>query len=81
MAKTPSPIYAHDCDVCKFLGHLDDGKDALADLYFCDETGMPTVIARFGKGSDYVSGIEFVGKVGSITEAYRRAIELGFVRR
>jgi len=43
--------YIHNCDGCKFLGHL-----LGHDLYFCNKS-LDTVILRFGNNPpDYLSG-------------------------
>lgn len=48
------PRYTHDCDSCTCLGQLGNH-----DLYYCDQSGRPTVIARWGDdGPQYVSGTE-----------------------
>lgn len=45
--------YKHDCETCKFLGHYNE-----YDLYYCSQTGLPTVIARYGDdGPEYTSGM------------------------
>jgi hypothetical protein len=61
--------FKHDCEHCHFLGNvLAGGKEV--DLYFCNQAGMPTVIARYSdEGSDYASGMPFGHPVdGSIAE-------------
>jgi len=64
------PRYCHDCLECAFLGRFRD-----ADLYFCNQHGlpMPTVIARFGGASDYVSGLAFADDEPHLREARARA--------
>lgn len=49
----PGPArYAHDCTACVSLGALGD-----YDLYRCSQSGLPTVVARFGDdGPEYLSG-------------------------
>lgn len=58
MAKySDSPVYWHDCDSCKFLGHLLD-----YDMYFCSgaTVATSTIILRYSnEGADYSSGIDF----------------------
>lgn len=45
--------FQHDCDDCISLGTSEE-----FDLYFCDQCGTSTVIARFGDGgSEYLSGM------------------------
>ena len=47
--------YKHDCEACVPLGEHD-----YADLYYCDQHGIPTLIARYSdEGYDYISGLEF----------------------
>lgn len=47
--------YQHDCNHCVPLGQYQEN-----DLYYCDQHGMPTVIARYGNdGPDYTSGMGF----------------------
>lgn len=41
-----------DCSGCRFLGYYNGH-----DLYFCTQGQLPTVIARYGEGSDYISGL------------------------
>jgi hypothetical protein len=65
--------YEHDCDQCKPLGAHDE-----FDLYFCEQHGMPTVIARFGADGDYLSGMCFATD-GPLKEAKTRAIVAGFL--
>lgn len=49
----PPPRYEHDGEESTYLGRYDQ-----FDLYFDPQTGLfPTVIARHGDGSQYVSGI------------------------
>jgi hypothetical protein len=67
------PRYEHDCESCLYLGR--EGK---YDLYYCP-TG-PTVVARSSsEGGDYLSGLSFVGRSAPLTEAFRRAEQLGLV--
>ena len=81
------PQYIHNCDSCKYLGRYefkceyecgcDPGKDA--DLYYCPQGGLPTVIARYSDyGPDYVSGL--FADLLILKEAYRRAVEAGFLK-
>lgn len=68
--------YTHDCDKCVSLG-----QDGNADLYFCEQMGMPTVIARFSnEGGDYISGLAFAEHDRHIREAKLRAIEKGLIK-
>jgi hypothetical protein len=49
--------YGHDCETCQYLGHYEG-----CDLYYCAQgiypTSLPTVIARFGSGPGYISGMQ-----------------------
>lgn len=61
------PPYETTC--CTFLGHFEGH-----DLYCCPDE--PTVIARYGnEGSQYKSGISFIGRDPHLGEAHRRAVE------
>lgn len=69
------PIYTHDCDCCKFLGHY-EYDETTYDLYYCNQNGNPTLIARHGsEGPEYISGKSFVGVFEPISEAGRRAVQ------
>jgi hypothetical protein len=65
--------YEHDCDQCKPLGVLDE-----FDLYFCQQLGVPTVIARFGPDGEYLSGLG-AATDGPLKEAKTRAIVAGYL--
>lgn len=60
------PKYKHDCKKCKFLRHetapsRTSMRQENADLYFCSQGGINTIIARFSDiGSDYASGLNLV---------------------
>ena len=65
--------YKHDCDKCVYLGEYGD-----ADLYFCNQSGIKTVIARYSdEPSDYISGMEFTSVNKDLMEAKKRAISFG----
>ncbi len=69
------PKFVHDCDKCISLDHYDGH-----DLYYCEQGGRPTLIARYGDdGPEYKSGIRFTGLDPHITEAFDRAKERGLV--
>jgi hypothetical protein len=76
------PEYVHDCTDCTYLGRylsFDPGSTKIADLYVHTH-GESTVIARFSdEGSDYTSGLCFVGRVKALTEAHRRAVAKGLL--
>lgn len=72
------PRYEHNCDVCTFLGTHEE-----YDLYFCPQSGMPTVIARYGnEGANYMSGLSFaqpdVNKI--LYEAKLLAVKQGLLK-
>ena len=64
MKYSDKPQFTHDCDACKFLGHVMDN-----DMYYCpgaSEGGGLTVsesgtiiLRRSSEGSDYHSGLGF----------------------
>lgn len=66
--------FAHDCSDCKPLGEFGG-----TDLYFCDQGGIPTVIARYGENGDYFSGLGLVEKIPELAEAKKRAVEAGYL--
>jgi hypothetical protein len=69
------PVFKHDCDKCLFLDH-----SIGHDLYYCEQYGMETVVARYGnEGPEYTSGLEFVHKIPSLAEARRLAIAAGLL--
>ena len=70
-----TPLYDHDCPRCVFLaterGH---------DLYFCAQSGLPTVIARFGHSADdYLSGLALAEVDPILAVAKEYAARRGFV--
>lgn len=67
----PGARYPHNCSVCESLGTFEE-----FDLYFCPSPWV-TVIARYGDGSDYKSGLPAVGVDDALTEAARRAVAAG----
>lgn len=72
MAVDPPPRYPNHCQDCTYLGRLDK-----YDLYHCPQHGLPTVIARFGAGADYKSGMALAKAVDpELYEARRRALAL-----
>lgn len=75
-----APVFTHDCDVCRFLGHVEG-----CDLYVCggENPMLLTVLARFGSfGPDYSSAPVDVIKssldapASSMRKLLRRAVEL-----
>jgi hypothetical protein len=73
-SKMPVPQHQHDCDCCTFLGNA-----GTADLYFCPQGGIPTVIARYGEAGNYVSGLFAQNTNLDLLEAKRRAQLLGLL--
>jgi hypothetical protein len=73
LKSNPNPRYVHDCDRCTFLGRWRE-----YDLYFCPQTGIPTVLARYSDmGQDYTSGMG--SDVPPLVEAKRRAVAVGLL--
>jgi len=68
------PRYGNDCSECTFLGQCGE-----YDLYFCTQSGVgiPTVIARFGEGGDYLSGMN--SDIPVLKTAKRLARERGLL--
>ena len=63
------------CPNCVFLGTYKNH-----DLYFCPQSGRPTVIARYSnEDGDYLSGMVFANSVDELREAKKRAIEKGLI--
>lgn len=86
------PAHPHDCNGCVYLGCIpadtSEPGSTQQDLYFCEQNGgVPTLIARFGPGPDYMSGLdvaiayEKVGREDPLTVALELATERGFVRQ
>lgn len=73
------PIHQHDCNNCVFLGTFQNN-----DLYYCNQHGRPTVIARYGPSGEYASGLTFGEHdkddlTSELGEAYRRAKKLNLI--
>lgn len=74
-----TPIYAHDCDRCKFLGCY-NGQD----LYYCppyDPKSRPKrwgLISRYGVHGDYCSG-GWKTANPQMLEARKRAVAAGYI--
>jgi hypothetical protein len=73
----PTPIYKHDCPRCVFLGRYETSARPF-DLWFCNLITVPTVIARYGSGSMYTSGLGT--GMPHLIEAERRARERGLLK-
>ena len=58
MARTPTPMFTHDCKRCRYLGTIHFDSE-WGDLYACDnsrERNHHSLIFRFGdEGRDYTS--------------------------
>lgn len=67
-------MFEHDCGACKFLGTTNVGKRP-ADLYFHPGPGT-TVIARYGKDGDYISGLELISHEPTLAVAAERALRM-----
>jgi len=68
------PRHLHDCDQCIFLG-----RHNRADLYWCAQGSgdYPTLIARYGKHGNYVSGLLHADHNPDLAEARTRAMRIG----
>lgn len=70
------PRFTQDCDQCVFLGLYEE-----YDLYYCPQGDRPTVIARFGEGPEYYSGMGIAQFTDNdshpLVEARERAINAG----
>lgn len=65
------PTYRHDCVACTFLGCFRGH-----DLYYCEQHGLPTVIARYGdEGSAYTSGMALADVDPILAEAKARSAQ------
>jgi len=72
---TNEPKFKRNGADCTFLGHFNNH-----DLYYSDQAGLPTVIARYGNdGDQYTSGMTFVGTVPELTKAHELAKERGLI--
>lgn len=77
MASQETPLFAHDCETCIFLGTF-NGKD----LYFHRSELETTVLARdSSEPGDYSSGLEFalLGINPTLVEALARAKARGLM--
>ena len=75
--KKETPQHTHDCTQCVFLG-----RHHRYDLYYHNAHKHRTVIARFGNGADYTSGLEFAIPIGSepLYQAKLMAIKRGLIK-
>lgn len=75
--KVVGPVFTHDCESCRFLGHYDGN-----DLYYCHPKTqlLPTVVARFGDdGPEYTSAVPVLQLHPSLAEAARLARSQGLL--
>lgn len=79
MPSTLKPRFKHECKHCVFLGaHIHNQR--WHDLYYCPANlGEPTVIARYGEGGDYMSGMCFAGTLEPLTVAKKMAEKRGLI--
>lgn len=68
------PRYRHDCERCTWLGRWHS-----YDLYWCAQHPTPTVLARYGAGPYYMSGLVFAEHCLPLWEARRRARARGLL--
>lgn len=73
---TKGPAHQHDCENCAYLGTKAYHPHQW-DLYWCDQGGRPTVIARSGDLGEYTSGLGFVDRDVFLALAYVRAVKAG----
>jgi len=67
--------FQHDCKHCVPLGQYQEN-----DLYYCDQHGCPTVIARYGNdGPEYTSGMGFAEIDPRLSIALLMAKAMGLV--
>ena len=75
--KMETPVFEHDCDNCRYLGHYDNH-----DLYVCNWS----VIARYGNDgpeyvSDFIEALKYrptlFPSTALLEEALRRVEKLG----
>ena len=70
-----TPHFEHECENCIFLGRY---QGNVYDLYYCQQHGHPTVIARYGNEAwEYSSGMP--SSLPELVEAKRRAKEKGLI--
>ena len=78
------PMFVHPpCPQCVFLGWYKKPGTLIgeADLYFCAQGGIPTVIARFSnEPGDYQSGLPLSESLPWLSEAARRALDQGLLK-
>lgn len=76
VANESKPLFVHDCDTCTFLGTFNNH-----DLYVHTSDIHPTVIARWSSdGPDYISVLVFADVHPELSEAKKRAIDLGLLQ-
>ena len=74
------PVHEHDCETCIYMGTITRKKRKF-DLYYCGyRPGRSTVIARYGKLGDYLSGLSHSYN-GPLKTAALLAIKKGFLHK
>lgn len=58
-------FHEHDCPCCHYLGSKEYPQLKIRemdkiDFYVCEQNGKPTIIGRFGGGSDYFSSLSSI---------------------
>lgn len=72
------PLHVHDCDNCLYLGsHARDTRHTW-DLYYCDQMGVPTYVARWGNDDKYDSGIGFITRHSVLALAFARHMSMQY---
>lgn len=80
-----TPQHKHDCDNCTFLGRFTNNDICPNyDLYYCPQGNIPTLIARWGEGPCYFSGmlaakLEKDDEKSPLGECFRRAKNLNLI--
>lgn len=69
----------HGSEPFTYLGTV-GWRGKIYDLYFVDGD-YPSVIARFGEGNDYLSGLDFADRCYPLGEARDRAVEMGLIKK
>lgn len=77
--------FIHDCSKCIYLDS-EIIKDIKFDFYYCEQCCFPTVIARFGEGPSYISGLHAAKHMEKsdpedpLARALQLAKEKGFIQ-
>lgn len=59
LALPQKPHHEHDSSTSIYLAS-EKYNGTIYDFYYAPQSSLPTVIARYGKGGDYISGLSFV---------------------